>query len=217
VARARQPARGPRKVFRVGEVHGRITPRARSVVEMLRHVDGAEVTTNLWGERWSKLTANAMMSALCAASGLKLRQLYLDPFGQRIMARLGGEAAATGLALGFVVENIFGIAPDRWVAAAGGDVSAMADTRAALQHQTEDMEESALSGMAQDLAKGRRTEIEYMNGYVVAKAVEAGTAAPTHAAIVSLITKMERGAARPGREAMDYLLGATEGKESGPW
>lgn len=216
VFRARQPAQGPRTVFRVGEVHGHITRRVLSVAEMLRNVDGAEVTANLWGERWSKLTVNAMMSALCAASGLKLRQLYLDPTGQRIMARLGGEAVAAGLALGFAVENIFGIAPERWAAAVDGDASAMADVRTAFQHQTEDMEENALSGMAQDLAKGRRTEIEYMNGYVAAKAAEAGTAAPTHAAIVSFVKKMERGEAWPGSKAMDDLLRAAEGRQGGP-
>ena len=214
VVRARHQAQGPRNVFCVGEVHGRITPRARSVAEMLRHVDGAEVTTNLWGKRWSKLSTNAMTSALCAASGLKLRQLYLDPTGQRIMARLGGEAVAAGLALGFAVEDVFGIAPDRWVAAGRGDTVAMEDAAAAFRNQSEDMEKSALSGMAQDLAKGRRTEIEYMNGYIATRAADAGTAAPTHAAIVSLIKKMEHGTAMPGREAMDYLLSAVGGKGS---
>ena len=43
-------------VFRVGEVHGRVTPRAQEVVELLRSADSGKVTTNLWGERWSKLS-----------------------------------------------------------------------------------------------------------------------------------------------------------------
>jgi 2-dehydropantoate 2-reductase len=131
------------------------------------------------------------------------------------MARRAGEAVATGLDLGFAVEDIFGLAPDKWLAASHGGAAAVADAGTALRHQTEDMEESALSGMAQDLAKGRRTEIEYMNGYVAAKAVEAGRAASTHAAIVSLVTKMERGAAWPG-QGVGYLLDAVEGRGEGP-
>jgi 2-dehydropantoate 2-reductase len=216
IIRARQPAQGARRVFQVGEVHGRITSRVRAVAQMLNHVDGADVTANLWGERWSKLTANAMTSALCAVSGLKLRQLHLDAAGQMIMVRLGGEAVAAGLALGFSVADIFGVAPGRWVAAATGDASAMADVRSAIQHQTEDMEESALSGMAQDLAKGRRTEIEYLNGYVLAKAAEVGTPAPTHAILVSLMREIERGAAGSGREALNHLLGHLGKRQGAP-
>src|SRR5688572_13387194 len=45
-------------VYRVGEVHGRVTERATEVAELLRAADSAKVTTNLWGERWSKLVVN---------------------------------------------------------------------------------------------------------------------------------------------------------------
>src|SRR5205814_522976 len=42
-------------VFRVGEVHGRITERAEAVCKLVANADSAKVTENLWGERWSKL------------------------------------------------------------------------------------------------------------------------------------------------------------------
>ena len=57
-------------VFRVGEPHGRITPRLQEVAELLRSVDSAKATTNLWGERWSKLVVNSMRNGLSAATGL---------------------------------------------------------------------------------------------------------------------------------------------------
>jgi 2-dehydropantoate 2-reductase len=47
-------------VFRVGEHDGRITSRTQEVADMLKVVDGSLVTDNLWGERWSKLSANSM-------------------------------------------------------------------------------------------------------------------------------------------------------------
>lgn len=47
-------------VFRVGEVHGRATERVQELALMLSAVDTTKVTTNLWGERWSKLCHNAM-------------------------------------------------------------------------------------------------------------------------------------------------------------
>src|SRR5579884_4437970 len=39
-------------VFRAGEVHGRITPRAEEVRRLVGFADSALVTNNLWGERW---------------------------------------------------------------------------------------------------------------------------------------------------------------------
>src|SRR5213078_200077 len=42
-------------VFRVGEVHGRITKRVEELRDMVGRIDSAKTTTNLWGERWSKL------------------------------------------------------------------------------------------------------------------------------------------------------------------
>src|SRR5260370_4379362 len=57
-------------VFRVGEVHGRVTSRAEHLVEMIAGIDSVKVTTNLWGERWSKLCVNGMRNGVSAATGL---------------------------------------------------------------------------------------------------------------------------------------------------
>ena len=62
-------------VFRVGEVHGLPTERARRVAELLSVVDGSKVTSNLWGERWSKLCHNAMRNGVSAATGLAGREI----------------------------------------------------------------------------------------------------------------------------------------------
>ena len=57
-------------VFRAGEVHGRVTPRAEEVCRLVGTADSAKVTDNLWGERWSKLVANVMGNGLSACTGL---------------------------------------------------------------------------------------------------------------------------------------------------
>src|SRR3974390_722651 len=56
-------------VFRAGEVHGRITQRAKDVCELVGYADSAMVTNNLWGERWSKLVANVMGNGFSACTG----------------------------------------------------------------------------------------------------------------------------------------------------
>jgi 2-dehydropantoate 2-reductase len=50
--------------------------------------------------------------------------------------------------------------------------------------------------MAQDIAKGRRTETDFINGYVAAKGVEIGVAAPTHAKMNEVVRRVERGELR---------------------
>ena len=42
----------------------------RSARSRRRHADSAKVTDNLWGERWSKLVANAMANGVSACTGL---------------------------------------------------------------------------------------------------------------------------------------------------
>jgi 2-dehydropantoate 2-reductase len=47
--------------------------------------------------------------------------------------------------------------------------------------------------MGQDMLKGRRTEIEFMNGFIADKAAEAGLKAPTHAALTDIVKKVSAG------------------------
>ena len=47
--------------------------------------------------------------------------------------------------------------------------------------------------MAQDIGKGRRTEIDFMNGYIVDKGRSMGIPTPAHEKLVDLVRKIERG------------------------
>ena len=47
--------------------------------------------------------------------------------------------------------------------------------------------------MAQDVLKGRRTEIEFINGYIVDKGRMMGIPTPAHEKLVGLVRKLERG------------------------
>jgi 2-dehydropantoate 2-reductase len=211
IRRNRLPASGKEggkgAIFQVGEVHGRTTPRLRALAAMMQHVDATGITGNLWGARWSKLVANCMTSALCGASGLALRELHGDADARRVMLRLAGEAIAVGCALGFCIEDVFGLAPGRWLAAAGGDAAAMEQAAGAFRGLLPAIAENSHPGIAQDLAKGRRTEIDYMNGYVAARARECGVAAPTHAGLAALVGDIGRGLREPGAAALRELLG----------
>jgi len=185
-------------VFRVGEPHGRITPRVEELVGWLRGIDSAKATTNLWGERWSKLVQNAMGNPVTAATGLTSSDCLRDPKIRRFSIRIAGEAVRVGQALGYPLEKIRGIEPERYARAAEGDAAALAELEAALTPKGDNPREKIQRpSMAQDILKGRRTEIDAMNGLIARKGAELGLPVAANARIADLVTRVERGALKP--------------------
>ena len=199
VARMQMPGGDAYTVFRVGELNGAVTPRAERVAQMLRAVDSAKVTTNLWGERWSKLTANTMTTGLSAAAGLNLDEVVEYPPARRLQIRLAAEAIRIGRAAGYRLESIRGQDPAQWLAAADGDGAALAAVEDCMLEGLRLRPECGRSGTAQDIAKGRRTEVDFMNGYVADQGAACGIPAPTHAGLAALIRRIERGELTPAR------------------
>lgn len=206
VVRTRDPGGGSYTIFRVGEVHGRITARAEALARMLSAVDSAKVTTNLWGERWSKLVANTMTTAVSGVTGCNLRTVLHNNRTRKLAIRLAAEAIRIGRALGFALEPVRRLEPEVWIRGDSGDKAALQAIDQAIQVELERMTDLALSGTAQDLRKGRRTEVDFMNGYVAAKGHEIGVPAPTHERITELVRQLERGAAKPSPEHALALL-----------
>jgi 2-dehydropantoate 2-reductase len=57
------------------------------------------------------------------------------------------------------------------------------------------LSDPARPSMGQDMMKGRRTEIDYMNGLVFKKGKETGIATPANEALIAAVKKVERGEA----------------------
>ena len=169
--------------FKIGEQDGRDTTRARALAELMNHVAPASVTTNLWGERWSKLALNCMLNPLAGLSGLGTAEVRLDPEARRIAIHLGAEVIQVGRALGHEVEPILGIPPQRYVDAAQG--RGLAEVEADVSRDARSRGGGRPS-MLQDVMRGRRTEIDYLNGYVVDQGQAIGVATPVNEAVVRL-------------------------------
>lgn len=184
-------------VFRVGEPHGRETPRIKFVMEMLSWIDSARTTSNLWGERWSKLCANAMGNGVSAATGFSSNEVAREILTRRLQIKLAGEAIAVGQSLGYSLEEINKHSGDEWVKAAAGDVTALEAIEESRIAQTKTTAEGSRPSMGQDIQKGRRTEIEQINGFVVEKAKEVGLETPANAFLVEAVKLVERGIEAP--------------------
>ena len=189
-------------VFRVGETNGRITSRVEHLVQMLSCIDGARVTTNIWGERWTKLAQNSVGNPVGGISGLGSQTQAKNPMARALRIHLGREAVQVGMALGYDMEPIFGFDADTWSRANEGDVFEEIEASFMPKPGSVDW----VSSMAQDVKKGRRSEIDFMNGYIVSKGQEIGVPTPVNSAIVATMHEIDAGRLQPDPLNIDRVM-----------
>jgi 2-dehydropantoate 2-reductase len=79
-----------------------------------------------------------------------------------------------------------------WLSASQGDAGALAKLEDGWLKWMERSREPHYGSIGQDLAKGRRTEIDYVCGYVARKGDEVGAPAPTQRALYEIVKRVER-------------------------
>jgi 2-dehydropantoate 2-reductase len=203
VTRGGQPGRDRgHDVFRIGEHHGQVTPRVEELVAMVSCIDGARATTNIWGERWSKLTTNASGNPMQGMTGLGSSGLSEMPGARRIQVQICKESAQVGLAHNVLVESISGVAAEVWARADEGDVMEDLDAKFRGGRGGSDWK----SSMGQDVAKGRKTEVEFMNGFISRMGREIGVPTPVNDAVVSVVKQIDDGVAVSDPSNVDRVL-----------
>lgn len=123
------------------------------------------VTAAVQDALWTKLTVNCAYNALSALTQLPYGELLQRPGFRETMRDLVGECQAVCAASGAKLP--------RSILA---DTLAIADTMPAQRSST-----------AQDLARGRRSEIDYINGYVVREGERLGIATPVNRVLHALV------------------------------
>ena len=191
--------------FVLGSLDGGGDGAVDSAAEVLRRVGEVRVSANVWGELWAKLVHNCMINAVCALTGLDAARAWRDPAAWRFARVLGREAVqvsrAAGVALGD--SGLFGCGAEDFL-----DEGRAPRLEGAIRAAYPESEE-VYPSMAQDVAKGRPTEIQFLNGWIVERGRAAGIATPANARIVDLIRRVERGKLAPAAENTRLL--ATEG------
>lgn len=121
---------------------------------------------------WRKLAVNAVINALTAIHGCRNGQLLAVDAARDALAPLAAEVEAVARAEGICLDE---------------PVLAMATAVIRLTAEN-------LSSMNRDIAAGRRTEIDFINGHLVALAMRHGIDVPRHAALVTAIHALQAGA-----------------------
>ncbi|MBI2872808.1 MAG: ketopantoate reductase family protein [Chloroflexi bacterium] len=191
-----------RPSFTVGEHHGKTTRRVQELAALMNPIGKATVTDNIWGERWSKLGTNCMVNAMAALTNFRSGEVRQRVETRRLCIKIAWELIAMADALGVNIPHVEGVPIPMYKEAMKG-------------HNLEDVEtemarHGAMSGegrpsMLQDVMKGRRTEVDFLNGYVVQWGNRLGIEAPLNADMVKLGHQLEQGKLKSDPANLAYL------------
>ncbi len=190
--------------FGVGPYDERTKGREAEVIEALRHAGAAEARDDIRSAKWMKLVVNAAEFLPSSILGLPLAEAIKLPGMREVMMASGREAVHTALALGQDPVPIFG---NSKVEANDPVGYATVLLDAVLSDWT--LPDTRVT-VLQDWQKGRRAEVDEINGLVVRERAARGEAAPVNARLVEFAREIERGerAAEPGNaELLRSLLG----------
>jgi 2-dehydropantoate 2-reductase len=203
----RMAAKGGDKhtVFRIGEMSGNVTDRVNELIAMFSMIDSTKATTNLLGERWSKLIQNSMRNGVAAVTGLTSGECDSSESPRRFAIKLGGEGVQVADKLGVKLVGLGGMQPEQLAKASAGDAAAMTEVEKIMIARNASNPRAGIQrpSMAQDMKKGRRTEIEFMNGYIAAKGKEVGITTPNNLKLVDLVLRVQRGELKPSANILD--------------
>lgn len=186
--------------YTIGELDGARTDRVERIAKALSSVGTTKVTERIGAALWSKLTTNTMTNGLASVTGFTTRQLWADERVVPFLLRIAGETIEVASACGETVDPIKPpgavdpLLPDDIRAAYRGDdaarerlVSALRTLAASRSGRRENR-----SSMLQDVLRGRRPEVDHLNGYVVREGAARGIATPANAAIVGAVHAVAR-------------------------
>ena len=205
VKRANVSAEG-HMVFRTGEMDGQTTDRVKELVRVLSKADAAAITNNLAAERWSKLVVNAMRPGLASLTKINIPDQDRNDVTRGLMVKLAAEAVRVGQALGYPMVKIQGIEPETMLLADSGDATALEKVKAVLFDFASRYDDNTMPSMAQDIVKGRRTEVDGLNGLIVEKGRQAGVSTPINAEILARVRRLERGEIEAGLHTVSDLI-----------
>lgn len=180
--------------FVIGMVNQGSSPRLESLREALSDVVPARISDDIFAELYSKLIVNSCITSLGAVCGLCLGDMMKRRQARKIFLGVIGEAVNVAKAMKLNVPP-YGGKLDYFKLMSG---SSMADDiRRHLMIRIVGMKYSKLkSSSLQSLERGRPTEIDCFNGYIVRKGKELGVDCPICQRLTDMVKEIEGGKRR---------------------
>ncbi|MGH9355816.1 MAG: ketopantoate reductase family protein [Terriglobia bacterium] len=128
------------------------------------------ISENVEGELWRKMIMNCAFNAISALSAARYGRIVRDPWARDVVRQVIEESVAVARAAAIQL-------PDADMVEAGMKLAAAMS--------------NANSSTAQDIARGKRTEIDSLNGYVARRGAELGVPTPVNQTLHALVKLLE--------------------------
>jgi len=180
--------------FIIGYTDRNSDDHLKSISKILSTVVPVKISDNINGHLYSKLIINSCITSLGAMCGLYLGEMLLIKKARNIFIEIIREAVAVSEKMDIRLE-VFGgklnfskfIEKDNLIAEVKRHV-----TLGIIGFKYRKLKSSSL----QSLRRGRATEVDYLNGYIVRNADKYGVSVPVNQAIVRTIHEIESGSLR---------------------
>ena len=164
----------------------------KALLEMMGPV---EVDENFVGTRWSKLLINASFSGMSAVLGCTFGEAAKDKESRKIIQKLIKECIDVCAASGIRIEPI-----------QGKDVVKLLDYHNPIKKAISFFiipiairkHAGLKASMLQDIERGKKTEVDAINGAVCAQGRKVNVPTPCNDKVVELIHRIENGELKPG-------------------
>jgi 2-dehydropantoate 2-reductase len=178
--------------------HARDDPSVyRQVAELLADAAPVRASGNMLGVKWTKLLINSCISTLGVATGQPLGVLLRNRHAKEAFLGIVEEGYAAGRADGVRFEAVAGFRPRLFATRMPGRSLLLAVLASKYRRHK--------SSSLQSLERGQRTEVDYLNGHIVATARRHALAAPINQALAALVHRIERGEARPSPQHLEAI------------
>ncbi|MBN1625087.1 MAG: 2-dehydropantoate 2-reductase [Deltaproteobacteria bacterium] len=187
----------------IGSLNNRFTEKIREVQEILSLVCPTEFIDNLMGIRWSKLLINCSFSGICAALGCTFGEILENEKAFKYAQYIARECIRVSEVQGYEMVPM----------ADGKNFKALMDfereedrpATARIYHELWGSVKSGKASMLQDLEKGRRSEIDAINGLLSRTGRRFGVPTPVNDRVVKIVKAIEKKRLNPCIENLEIF------------
>ena len=188
--------------FSLGAISSTTNKYFDKVKDTLELMGTVDVEDNFIGTRWSKLLINAAFSGMSAVLGCTFGEAAGPKESRRIVQALSKECIDVCAAGGIRIEPV-----------QGKDIVKLLDYSNAFKRAISFMiipiairkHAKLKASMLQDLEKGKRTEVDAINGVVSMFGRKVGCPTPMNDRVVEIIHKIEQGELKPCFDNLKYF------------
>lgn len=181
----------PKKLsFEIGELDGKITDRLHTVKEILENMCETILMENLMGVRWTKLLINATFSGMSTVLGCTFGDVLYEDKALLVAKYIAKENIDVAKAAGIKMEPMQGLDLGKLY---DFETIEERDANTVYYNQFFEPHKRLRASMLQDLEKGRKCEIDAINGVICDFGRKHGVETPVNDQVVRIVHGIEDG------------------------